>query len=379
MREDRNREEKTQEDRFSYKVFFERVFDPIALYRVRDRGGGPGSGRVFFVDVNPAYERVMKVSREDVIGRSFLDVWPDVEPRWPQIIIDCLRLGHTVHCEGESRGTESYLEAIAFPLPPRHAAVIFMDKTKWKASDEALRRKREELRTLATQLTLSEEGTRRAIATDVHDRIGYELVAQMRTLRGLLERDLPPEVRSELQSLTANTERLISESRSLIFELSPPILKEVGLNPALEALAKNMLDPCGIRWEVRARGTIGDFNADDAVCVILYRMTRELLLNVIKHSGATRASIIVNRGPGRIMVAVEDDGQGFDEGFSLEDAGRGSASKSFGLFSIRERLHPIGGDVRIVSVPGRGATVAMSCPLRLGDVGPLSAGDGGPR
>ena len=180
-----------------------------------------------------------------------------------------------------------------------------------------------------------------------------------------MEGDLTLGVREEIERLAAATERLISQSRSLIFELSPPVLKEVGLNPALEALAKSLLEPQGIQWTLRSRGTIGEFNADDAVCVILYRMTRELLLNAIKHSGASRVTLIINRGPGRIMVAVEDDGRGFGTDFSLDDAALARAAKGFGLFSIRERLRAIGGSLRIVSVPGKGSTVAMSCPLKL--------------
>ena len=140
-----------------------------------------------------------------------------------------------------------------------------MDKTDWKLSNDALKDKQEELRALAAQLTLSEENTRRAIAADIHDRIGYELVAQLKTLRRLMEDDLAPSVRREIERLAAAAERLISQSRSLIFELSPPVLKEVGLNPALEALAKSLLEPQGIEWGLRSRGTIGEFNADDAI------------------------------------------------------------------------------------------------------------------
>ena len=362
-------------EKFPYKIFFERVFDPIALYRVeRDDGlGAPDAERIFFLDVNPAYERVMKVKREDVAGRSFADVWRFSEERWTRLILDCLKQSRTMHCEGESQDTGSYLEAIAFPLPPHMAAVIFLDRTEWKASDDALQRKREELRALAIQLTLSEENTRRSIATDLHDRVGYDLLSQLWTLRGLQEHNLSPDAAKDVQTLIESTENLIAASRSLIFELSPPILQEVGLNPALEALAKNLLDSQGIRWVLRSKGTIQEFDADDAVCVILYRMTRELLLNVIKHSGATKVEIIVNRGPGKIMVAVEDDGRGFKEDFSLDYPERASAAGGFGLFSIRERLLPIGGDLQIISVPGGGATVAMSCPLKLRGVASRSS------
>ncbi len=350
----------------SYDVLFNHTFNAIAIYEVEGdpHGSSFTAERVRYVDVNSSYERVMKVQRSDVIGRSFLDVWPNAEPRWSQIIVDCLRSGHTEHTEGSSLETGSYLEAIAFPIPPNMAAVIFLDKTKLKASDEALARKQEEVRSLATQLTLIEEDTRRAIATDLHDRIGYDLVSQLNRIRKIRE-NCPPALQEEMQSLQSNTEHLIKESRSLIFELSPPILKEVGLNPALESLAENLLAPQGIKWEMRSRGTMEDYWADDKICVLLYRMTRELLINVIKHAAATRVTIIINRGPGRIMVAVEDNGKGFPEGYDIDAFEQRRAVKSFGLFSIKARLEPIGGTLKIVSVPGEGATVAMTCPLAL--------------
>lgn len=399
---------------FSYNVLFNSVFDPIALYHVRSsplhglpaddelvldgtrknqqsgtpgnpqRGTQPISG-IFFVDVNPAYERVMNIKREDVIGRSFIDVWPNAEKCWSRIITDCLDNTRTESCESISRDAGRYLEAIAFPLPEDHAAVIFLDKTELRKSDTALKNREEMLRALVAKLTLSEENTRREIADDIHDRMGCELVTQLNRLRRLSESSLPPDVASEISDIAKRTEKLIAESRSLIFELSPPVLKEVGLNPALEALARNMLGKQGIHWSFRSKGTIEEFDADDAVCIILYRMTRELLMNVIKHSGADMVNIIVNRGPQKIMVAVEDNGKGFSRAIlrhhnSINDKANAGSSppknaslggtpgnplSGFGLFSIHERLQAIGGEFRIVSQPGKGATVAMSCPLRL--------------
>lgn len=348
----------------SYEVLFNKTFDPIAVYRVdEDPYTLSSTDSVRFVDINPSYEKVMKVRRDDVIGCSFSEVWPRSEPRWAQIIIDCLRYGHTVHTEGRSFDTDSYLEAIAFPIPPRMAAVIFLDKTRLKGTNEALLRKQSELRALATQLTLIEETTRRAIATDLHDHIGYELVSQLRKIRALKEA-VPQELRADVEALEHSTEELISSSRSLIFELSPPILKEVGLNPALRSLAEKLLNPQGIKWDLRERGTIKDFYADDGTCILLYRMTRELIVNVIKHAQATHVTIIINRGPGRIMVAVEDNGRGFPAKFDMAGDER-RAAKSFGLFSIKARLDPIGGELKIISEPGHGATVAMICPLTL--------------
>ena len=337
---------------FSYKILFERVFDPIAIHKVED-------GNITFVDVNPAYERVMKLSRDNVIGRKFHDVWPNAESKWSGIIRDCLTQNRTVHCVGESVDIGGYLEAIAFPIPSDMAAVIFFDRTKLKRSKDDLRKYQEQLRELAARLTISEEDTRRGVATELHDRIGYDLICQLRMLREIESMNDAENIRPQIRSLIANTQRIIAGNRSLIFELSPPALKEAGLNPALEELAQNILEPHGISWHVIKRGSAEEYRADDSVCVILYRMARELLINAVKHSGASQVNIIINRKPGNITVAVEDNGKGLQ-----------GNTKGFGLFSIKERLLALGGNLKIISEPGEGLMAVMTCPLKMkkGDI-----------
>ena len=329
----------------SYRILFERVFDPIAVYRVE------GSS-IIYDDINPAYERVMKVSRDDVIGMTFDDVWPEAEAVWSQVITECLAQNRTMHCIGESVDADSYLEAVAFPMPPDMAAVIFLDRTKLRKSDEALRRRQRQLQALAAQITISEENTRREIAHDLHDRVGYDLVQLLNIARGMNHPSLKP--------IVDITEKIIAENRSLIFELSPPVLKEAGLNPALEELAKNILEPAGIHWQIITKGSAEDFQADDSVCVILYRSARELIINAVKHSGASDVNIIINRKQEIITVAVEDNGKGFSYSGGAEYERGG-----FGLFSVRERLKALGGELRVVSEEGKGAMLIMSCPRKL--------------
>ena len=337
---------------FSYRILFERVFDPIAIHKIED-------GNIAFVDVNPAYERVMRLSRDNVIGRNFHDVWPNAESKWSDIIRDCLAQNRTVHCVGESADIGGYLEAIAFPIPTDMAAVIFLDRTKLKRSEDDLRKYQAQLRELAARITITEEDTRRRVATELHDRIGYDLICQLRMLREIELMNDAVNIRPQIRNLIANTERIISGNRSLIFELSPPALREAGLNPALEELAQNILEPHGISWHIITRGSAEEYRADDSVCVILYRMARELLINIVKHSGASAVNIIINRKPENITVAVEDNGKGLQDN-----------TKGFGLFSIKERLLALGGNLKIISEPGEGVMAVMTCPLKMkkGDI-----------
>ena len=255
------------------KFFYEQEFNPIALYEIEPDIDNRGSGAIRYIDVNHAYEVVNKVKREDVVGKTFGEVWPYVESCWSEIIERCVRENCAVHCESDSVYTDKYLEAIAFPLPHGKAATIFLDRTELKKSEEELKEKQKKLleyrsmlRELATQLTISEETTRREIATDLHDSIGHSLLALMLDLRRLKEiYKGEGEAGRIIDNSIKSTEEMITESRALIFELSPPILLEVGITPALEALADKLLIPRGIKWYVTTRGTLKDYPADDAV------------------------------------------------------------------------------------------------------------------
>nr|WP_321503856.1 ATP-binding protein [uncultured Dethiosulfovibrio sp.] len=351
----------TTEDRglndLSYRIFFERTFDPISLYKVEE------DGTVRFLDINPAYERVMGVEKKNVVGKTFFEVWPDVESCWHEIIKKCVTSQGSVHCESHCEDVKKYLEAIAFPILPDRASVIFLDRTRWKKSEEKLREKqkelleyREELRSLAARLTLSEEETRRSIAGQIHDSIGYSLVSLLHNLQQLKKTGCTVE---QLDNAIDSVESIIGQSRELIFQVSPPTLYDLGLNPALESLAEHLLSPKGISYDFQGGNLV--HQAEDEICVLLYQMTRELLINVIKHSRATHVSIRVHRGPSKIQVVVEDNGIGFPKPFTL----KWGRLKGFGLFSIRERLHPIGGSVQVISEPEKGATIAMTAPLKM--------------
>ncbi len=146
--------------------------------------------------------------------------------------------------------------------------MIFLDRTRLRKSDEALRRRQRQLQALAAKLTITEEATRRAIASDLHDRVGYELVNHLAILRGIMSSGIDGEFKAKMQELMTITERIIAENRSLIFELSTPVLKEVGLTPALEELAENILTPAGVHWRIITKGNAEDLEVDDSVCVI---------------------------------------------------------------------------------------------------------------
>ncbi len=236
-------------------------------------------------------------------------------------------------------------------------------------SANILRRKRAEvkllyyqkqLKSLASQLSLTEERERRRIATELHDRIGQTLVISKIKLQTLLKRQSFGQSCRELSEVCDLLDRTIQDTRSLTFDLSYPILYELGFEAAVaEWLAEQIEARHGIATEFEDDGRPKPLEED--IRVLLFRSVQEVLINVVKHARAHRVRVFSRRVDGRIHVDVEDDG----EGFNLSEVSSIAAETGgFGLFSIRERLEQVGGRLEVDSEPGRGTKVMIVAPLK---------------
>jgi two-component system, NarL family, sensor kinase len=227
-----------------------------------------------------------------------------------------------------------------------------------KQSEQKLLRYQEALRSLATELALSEEQARRRIAQALHDRIGQVLALIHIKLGALLESVSSKDLVKSLQDIRCLLSESIADTRSLTFDLSPPILYELGLEAALEWLAERIQQQYGVKVEILAREK--DIPLDIEWRVTLFTAIRELLVNVGKHAKSPTARILLKRRQGYIVISVEDKGVGMDPSAS---AGMKPRTEGFGLFSIKERLDFMGGRVEISSKPGQGTCATLFVPI----------------
>ncbi len=228
-----------------------------------------------------------------------------------------------------------------------------------KMAEEKLLIYQEKLRSLSSELFLAEERERRRIATGLHDRIGQNLVFSKIKLDSLQKTLLSSSQPGVLEEICELIEQMIRETRSLTFELSSPVLYELGLEPAIEWLTEQNQAQYGITTEFYDDGQHKPL--DDSVRALLFQATRELLFNIAKHSRARSSKVSIHKEGDNIRVQVEDDGVGFDvQGPNPEE----SKISGFGLFSIRERLSYIGGRLEINTVPGQGTRVDLFTPLQ---------------
>jgi two-component system sensor histidine kinase UhpB len=235
--------------------------------------------------------------------------------------------------------------------------VVLVDVSVLKLMERQARETGDRLRSLASELNLSEERTRRTIAQALHDEVGQMLALARMKLSSAL--NLPEETAVEkiVEEVLDMLGLVIKETRSLMVEISPPVLHDLGLGAAIDWMAERMSSEHGIAIETMNTGDFSDLEHD--MKVMLYQMTRELLVNIVKHSGGRHVLVTVERDEHTIGITVRDDGKGFD----AREAGSAAAESGFGLFSIRERLKSYNGSLQIESLKGKGTTVSVRLPM----------------
>ena len=233
------------------------------------------------------------------------------------------------------------------------------DITELKKAEEERLTYQLQLQSLASELVLTEQRERRRLATDLHDSIGQLLAISKIKLSALGNIASADDIAGDLKEIRDLIAQVIEQTRSLVFELSPPVLYEFGIEAALEYLVERMQKLHDIRFEFVDDRQPKPLSED--LAVLLFRAVQELLLNVVKHARARNARTFIETKDEKIRITVEDDGVGFD--ISEIDSHIGRAGK-FGLFSIRERLNHLGGHFDIASKPGHGTQVSLAAPLQ---------------
>ena len=334
-----------------YRELFEECRDAMAII-ARD-------GTV--LDANQAASELFAWPRAEFLGMNILSVYAKPEDRaryQEQIEHDgFVRDFEVVFVAGDGRRLDCLLTTVV-----RRAADgsvvgyqgIIRDVTERKRMEKELREYHEQVRSMAAGFVAIEDRERRRIAVDLHDRVGQTLNAMQMKI-GVLRQAGETERQALLDQQQGLFDRMDEELRTLIFELSPPVLHDFGLLAGLQWLAGQLEQEHGLRVHLESEGDCEV--SDEGLRATLFRCLRELLLNVCRHAGTDKAVVSLRRDETGLNLTVADRGRGFEPS---PDTARHRSG--FGLFSIGECLSQSGGSFEIESAPDQGTRCLLIVP-----------------
>ena len=315
---------------------------------------------------HPGVEAVFGYSRDAFLGYSGLMIFTEEQRRTGVPEYEMRMAAETGRANDErwhvrSDGTHFWAVGIMSALRDSRGkllgfAKIVRDNTDKKRADDALAHlndtltqqveaRAQQLRNLASELTLAEERERRRLAQLVHDDLQQQLFALQMVLRkpkAGLEATLEPALEIITDALHI--------TRSLSVEISPPALQE-GFTAGLRWLREHM----AMRYSLNIDLNLPDEDPvlSEPVKLLLFQIARELLFNIVKHAGIQEATVELHDAANELRLEIVDQGDGFDG----EVQGGG-----FGLGSVRQRLELYGGRLEVVSALGSGTRATIRLP-----------------
>jgi signal transduction histidine kinase len=327
--------------------------------------------------VNSAFERLWSLSRENVLGKfnifdgervRELGFLPYFEKAFAgeRVYVSDTKFDAPLEQVAHDKSSKRWISSIIYPVKElngqvSHVAMLHEDITNRVQAKQQIQEYQQRLKALSYQLTLSEERERRRIAVELHDHVGQSLAFARMRLAFAQKKCSDPEMQPILDEISESLLTSIQDTRNLVFDLSSPLLHEIGFGEALaEWLEQQVQERYGLEIEITDQAP--DIRLTDDLRAILFRNVRELLTNVVKHANASKVSVQLGQVGDRIFVIVQDDGIGFDPNASTKTVGR---EEGFGLFSIQERMNDLGGDFKIESELGQGTKASLSIPLNI--------------
>jgi len=318
--------EQLRQSKQRYRMLFEGASEGILVADIEE------SKLVFS---NPAVRKMLKYSEEELLEMHVRDC------HRPEDIERMM-----IEFEALARGEKKLAPAI--PFLTKNGEIVYADVGGTVMRIEGrnclvgflrdltdARRAEEALKTAHVKLMTARDEERKHIASELHDSVSQKLVA----LGMQLENSAQP----GSESSAARCNELISDIRSICHGLYPPALEVLGLVSSMKQF-EDLCRAAGLTAEIHYEPRIATARFSPEVEIALFRIAQEAVSNAIRHSGATTIDIDLIYAEGQLVLAVLDDGEGFDV--------QAAAGTGFGLGSMRDRARAVGARLTIDSEHG---------------------------
>lgn len=352
----KNAERALSESKTRMRQLFESANDAVLILEY--------DGRTV-VEGNVNASNLFGYSTAELPGTDLHSLYPDdtelVEDIWRELSANKAARSKNLSCR--TREGRDLPADIAFSLISTNGGdlvlAVIRDMSDELAAQRQMKCYQQKLRSLSMELSAAEEHERRRLASDLHDSVAQTLLVAGLTLSELRMSEKSESLSAELEQVQTTINQAITETRTVLYELCPPVLHDLGFEAALKWKLEQFSEAHDI--EVVFLEDSREKPMSDSFSIFLFKAAQELLTNVTKHANASHVDVSLKVDGDYVRLEISDNGQGFNESDNEPCA---NPSSSFGLFNIRDRLDYYGGEFKIRSSPGQGCQIVLWVPLR---------------
>jgi len=317
-------------------------------------------GNILFV--NSAFCKITGIKKNDLIGKNGVDLVKKLSPKLYNLkntkFIKSLLKGDVI--DGFPLEYNNISLEIYSPGGKKKPGITILirDISEMNKARENILNYQTDLKSLTNELILAEEQAKRRLALTLHDKLGQYLALANFKTNELNRLTTNSENKKIIGEITSFIDDAIKESRDITYELSPPVLYEMGLIPAISWKLDDIEKNNKIKTNIINQSKSYELGSREQI--ILYRGINELLQNVLKHAKAHNVNVSFRLLTSVYRITITDNGIGFNmDSMRLKAV----SQKKFGLFSIMERIKYIGGEVNVDSVEKKGTKVVIDIPI----------------
>jgi len=341
------------------------------LASIVEHSNDPIIGRAFdatIISWNAAAEHMFGYAAAEIIGRDPVEMFP---PEFRQEIAEQRKLlranqpvpyTETVRIAKDGRRIDVAINRSAIKDTAGNligTATIARDISERKRAEQILRNYAARLQTVSRKLLEVQEDERRRLARELHDQVGQVLTALKINLQVIERQPAAAPVALKIEECARIADAALQQVRTLMLDLRPPQLDELGLAVALRTHAERVVTPGNLALHFSAPAVPP--KTPPAIEIACFRIMQETLTNILRHAGARNVWIELAVDGDGLKLTVSDDGKGFDLAEARRHAMRGG---SIGLLSMEERAALVDGRIEISTAPGAGTAVRAMFSLQ---------------
>ncbi|ARV15969.1 hypothetical protein BTO07_12800 [Polaribacter sp. SA4-12] len=322
-----------------------------------------------FTYISPSIKSLLGYEQSDFLGKQIFDL---VHKDDIQSLVDAMEQRITNGVEDAAtfrvrhkQGHYIWLESLSSPVYKDNEISYFVtssrDVTEWVLARLEIQKYQTSLQQMTTEMTLIEEKQKKEIASNIHDHLSQSLVISKMKINEMKKKSELKIINEDLKFIESHISEALENSRKITYELSPPVLYQLGIIDALNWLLEDV--EATHKIECIVNSNVNSIKLSDANSILLYRCIQEVIKNAVKYANASLLTLNLDKNKLGINIILTDNGGGFDTS-TLNDYQNHSGS-GFGLFAVQERVKNIQGEFTITSKINTGTSVKIFIPLAI--------------